>query len=72
MAINKDNTNHQLTSAEHLNWPELVSKTVDDVSRIVRTEKARSRRWPGLAIQASGRQTRHKARKKPLPAEPCA
>jgi hypothetical protein len=38
MAINKDNTNYQLTSAEHPNWPELVSKTVGDVSRIVRTE----------------------------------
>jgi Putative Actinobacterial Holin-X, holin superfamily III len=38
MAINKDNTNHQLTSAEHPNGPELVSKTVDDVSRIIRTE----------------------------------
>jgi hypothetical protein len=38
MAINKDNTNHRLTSAEYPNWPELVSKTVEDVSRIVRTE----------------------------------
>jgi uncharacterized membrane protein YgcG len=29
---------YQVASAENPNWPELVSKTVDDLSRIVRTE----------------------------------
>jgi hypothetical protein len=27
-----------IASAENLNWPELLSKTVDDLSRIARTE----------------------------------
>jgi hypothetical protein len=38
MATNKDNSNLQLVSGEQPNWPELLSRTVEDVSRIVRTE----------------------------------
>ena len=38
MAISSENAKHQITPAEAPNWPELVSKTVDDLSRIARTE----------------------------------
>ena len=38
MANSSDNMKHQVASAEAPNWPELVSKTVDDLSRIARTE----------------------------------
>jgi hypothetical protein len=38
MATSGDNIKYQVASAEAPNWPELVSKTVDDLSRIVRTE----------------------------------
>lgn len=38
MATTSDNMKYQVASAENPNWPELVSKTVDDLSRIARTE----------------------------------
>ena len=33
-----NNATYQITTVENPNWPELLSKTVDDLSRIVRTE----------------------------------
>jgi putative superfamily III holin-X len=38
MANTNDNVKYQVASPEAPNWPELVSKTVDDLTRIVRTE----------------------------------
>jgi hypothetical protein len=39
MSINeKKLLRHELISAEHPNWPEILSNTVGDVSRIVRIE----------------------------------
>ena len=38
MPNSNDKMTYHVASAEAPNWPELVSKTVDDLSRIVRTE----------------------------------
>ena len=38
MATSGDDLKYRVASAENPNWPELVSRTVDDLSRIARTE----------------------------------
>src|SRR5438270_3236072 len=38
MAIHGNNQNVELHTSDTPNWPELLSKTVEDLSRIVRTE----------------------------------
>jgi hypothetical protein len=35
---NRAEVDNRAFQAEHLNWPELLSKTVDDLSKIARTE----------------------------------
>ena len=38
MATNTDRVNHEFVPPDQLNWPELMSKTVGDLSHIAKTE----------------------------------
>src|SRR5690242_19469540 len=38
MSRHTDNTSYEIRTVDNPNWPELLSKTVDDLSRIGRTE----------------------------------
>jgi Putative Actinobacterial Holin-X, holin superfamily III len=38
MARHTDNASYQITTVENPNWPELLSKTVDDLARVAQTE----------------------------------